>query len=110
MLAKKVLPITYNAGNINFAKFPQKKNAATEKRLQRFFRHYLILAGQCLFFLTLNLCNFPRRCGYNPYARIAHIVKQSVKLPPLGILSGGLLHKELIYRDIVTQHKLKEYL
>lgn len=44
------------------------------------------------------------------YSGWAHIVQQCVKLPPLGILPGGLLQKELVYRDIVTQHKLKEYL
>jgi len=46
MLAMKIFPITYNAGNSNFAKYPKKKNAATAKRLQRFFSHYLILARQ----------------------------------------------------------------
>ena len=45
MLATKVFLITYNAGNTNFAKFPQKKNAAIEK-IATLLSPYSILAGQ----------------------------------------------------------------
>ena len=71
--------------------FHKRKTLQSQKRLQRFFSRYSILAGQGLFSLTLNLCDLPRRGGDYPYSRIAHIVQQSVKLPPLGILPGGLL-------------------
>jgi len=36
MLAMKVFPITYNTENVQFGGFLQKKNAAIQKRLQRF--------------------------------------------------------------------------
>ena len=91
MLATKVLPTTYNTGNVRFGEFPQKKNAATSKKITTLLSLYSIFAGQWLFFLTLNLCDLPRCCGDYPYSRIAHIVQQSVKLPPLGIFPGGLL-------------------
>ena len=90
MLATKVLPTTYNTEKNENDGLSQKKNAATEK-IATLLSPYSILAGQRLFPLTLNLCDFPRRGGDYPYSRIAHIVQQSVKLPPLGILPGGLL-------------------
>ena len=44
-ITTKVFLITYNAGNTNFAKFPQKKNAAIEK-ITTLLSLYSILAGQ----------------------------------------------------------------
>jgi len=88
----------------------RKRKTLQLKIIATLLSPYSILAGQGLLSLTLNLCDLPRRGGDYPYSRIAHIVQQSVKLPPLGILPGGLFHKELIYRYVVAQHKLKEYL
>ena len=110
MLATKVLPTTYNTEKNENDGLSQKKNAAISKKITTLLSLYSIFAGQRLFFLTLNLCDLPRRGGDYPYSRIAHIVQQRVKLPPLGILPGGLLHKELIYGYVIAQHKLKEYL
>jgi hypothetical protein len=75
--------------------FHKRKTLLSQKRLQRFFSCYSIFAGQWLF--SLNLRDLPRRGGDYPYSRIAHIVQQRVKLPPLGILPSGLLQKELVY-------------
>ena len=85
-----------------------KRKTLQSKRIATLPKSLCNFAGQWLF--ALNLCDIPRRGGNYPYSRIAHIVQQSVKLPPLGILPGGLFHKELIYGYVVAQHKLKEYL
>ncbi len=58
------------------------------------------------------------RCGrlswqdttHNPYALIAHTVKERVELPPLRVLLRRCFQKELVYGYIVAEHKLKEYL
>ena len=50
------------------------------------------------------------RCAHNPYARIAHTVKERVELPPLRVLLRRRFQKELVYGYIVAEHKLKEYL
>ena len=102
-----LLPTT--PGLSDLANFRKRKTLQL-KIIATLLSPYSILAGQGLFSLTLNLCDLPRRSGDYPYSCIAHIVQQGVKLPPLGVLPGGLLQKELVYRDIVTQHKLKEYL
>ena len=107
-LLRKFFLLPTTPGISDLANFRKRKTLQPQKRLQRFFSRYSILAGQWLF--SLNLCDLPRRGGDYPYSRIAHIVQQSVKLPPLGILPGGLFHKELIYGYVVAQHKLKEYL
>ena len=36
-----------------------------------------------------DFCYLPCRCGYNPYAFIAHTVQQRVKLPPPGGNGSG---------------------
>ena len=87
-----------------------KRKTLQPKRIATLPKSLCNFAGQYLFSLTLNLCDLPRRGGDYPYSRIAHIVQQSVKLPPLGIFPGGLLHKELIYGYVIAQHKLKEYM
>ena len=93
----------------DLADFRKRKTLQLNK-IATLLSSYSILAGQRLFSLTLNLCDLPRRGGDYPYSFIAHIVQQRVKLPPLGIFPGGLLHKELIYGYVIAQHKLKEYL
>ena len=50
------------------------------------------------------------RCAHNPYARIAHTVKERVELPPLRVLLRRRFQKELVYGYIVAEHKLKENL
>ena len=108
-LLRKFFLLPTTPGMSDLANFRKRKTLQL-KIIATLLSPYSILAGQGLFSLTLNLCDLPRRGGDYPYSRIAHIVQQRVKLPPLGILPGGLLQKELVYRDIVTQHKLKEYL
>ena len=61
--------------------------------------------------LFLNFCNFLCRCGCNLQSRIAHAVKQHVKLPPLCWLLGGIIRKkELVYRYMITSYEVIEYL
>ena len=72
-----------------------KRKTLQPKKIATLPKSLCNFAGQCLFSLTL--CDLLRRGGDYPYSCIAHIVQQSVKLPPLGIFPGGLLQKELIY-------------
>src|SRR5699024_3100799 len=61
----------------------------------------------CLF----DFRNFPCRCGYNPYAFIAHTVQQRVKLPPIGrFLSVAVRKEKLIYRNMIPRYKVIEHL
>jgi hypothetical protein len=69
----------------------RKRKTLQPKRIATFLSPYSFLAGQRLFFF--NLCDLPRRGGGYLYFRIAQIVPQCIKLPPLGILPGGLLQK-----------------
>ena len=58
-----------------------------------------ILSALCFDFRYL-LC----RCAHNPYACIAHTVKEHVKLPPLRVLLWRRFQKELVYGYIVAEH------
>ena len=61
----------------------------------------------CLF----DFCYLPCRCGYNPYAFIAHTVQQRVKLPPPGgFLRIAVREEKLIYRNMIPGYKVIEYL
>ena len=61
--------------------------------------------------LIFNFCDSLCRCGYDPYALIAHSVKHNVELPPLRAFLGCLVReKELVYRYIVTGNKFIENL
>ena len=66
--------------------------------------------------VRLVLCFFdfrylPCRCGYNPYAFIAHTVQQRVKLPPPGgFLRVAVREEKLIYRNMIPGYKVIEYL
>ena len=64
-----------------------------------------LLSALCFDFRYL-LC----RCAHNPYALIAHTVKERVKLPPLRVLFRRRFQKELVYGYMVTLYQLKEYL
>lgn len=83
MLATKVFPAPYYSTKRNFANFSQKKNAAISKKITTLPKSYSVLSRTFLFALFFDFGNFFRRCGYNPYACIAHAVEQRVKLPPL---------------------------
>ena len=69
-----------------FAKLPQKKNAATSKKITTLSKSCSVLSRTFLFALFFDFGNLLCRCGYNPYACIAHTVKKRVKLPPLRVL------------------------
>ena len=61
----------------------------------------------CLF----DFCYLPCRCGYNPYAFIAHTVQQRVELPPPGgFLRIAVREEKLIYRNMIPGYKVIEYL
>src|SRR5699024_1049387 len=56
---------------------------------------------------VFDFCNFFRCCGNNPYALIAHAVKQRVELPPLRRFFRCLIReKELVYGYVITGYKL----
>ena len=66
-----------------FAKLTQKKNAAISKKITTLPKSYSVLGRTFLFALFFDFGNLFCRCGDNPYACIAHIIKKRVKLPPL---------------------------
>ena len=70
----------------DFAKLTQKKNAATSKKITTLSKSCSVLSRTFLFALFFDFGNLLCRCGYNPYACIAHTVKKRVKLPPLRVL------------------------
>ena len=94
----------------DFAKLTQKKNAAISKKITTLSKSCSVLSRTFLFALFFDFGNLFCRCGHNPYARIAHTVKERVKLPPLRVLLWRRFQKELVYGYIVAEHKLKEYL
>ena len=110
MLATKVLPTIYNAENTHFAKLPQKKNAAILKKDYNALYTLFTCDGHLLSALCFDFRYLLCRCAHNPYACIAHTVKERVKLPPLRVLLWRRFQKELVYGYIVAEHKLKEYL
>ena len=63
-------------------------------------------AGHILSALFFDFSYFLCCCGHNPSARIAHIVKERVKLPPICVFPGGAVKKELVYGYIITLYKL----
>ena len=70
----------------DFAKLTQKKNAATSKKITTLSKSCSVLSRTFLFALFFDFGNLLCRCGYNPYACIAHTVKKRVELPPLRVL------------------------
>ena len=94
----------------DFAKLTQKKNAATSKKITTLSKSCSVLSRTFLFALFFDFGNLLCRCGYNPYACIAHTVKKRVELPPLRVLLRRRFQKELVYGYIVAEHKLKENL
>ena len=61
----------------------------------------------CLLFFDFRY--FPCRCGYNPYAFIAHTVQQRVKLPPIGgFLRFAVRKEKLIYSKSYKNKKRLE--
>jgi len=73
----------------DFAKLPQKKNAAISKKITTLSKSCSVLSRTFLFALFFDFGNLFCRCGHNPYACIAHTVKERVKLPPLCVLCSG---------------------
>ena len=73
----------------DFAKLTQKKNAATSKKITTLSKSCSVLSRTFLFALFFDFGNLFCRCGHNPYACIAHTVKERVKLPPLCVLCSG---------------------
>ena len=89
MLATKVLPTTYNTEKNENDGLSQKKNAAISKKITTLSKSCSVLSRTFLFALFFDFGNLFCRCGHNPYARIAHTVKERIKLPPLCVLYGG---------------------
>ena len=55
---------------------------ATSKKITTLSKSCSVLSRTFLFALFFDFGNLLCRCGYNPYACIAHTVKKRVKLPP----------------------------
>lgn len=51
-----------------------------------------------------NLHDFFCCCSHNPQPVIVHTIQQNIKLTALGVLSCGLLQKELVNGYVVTQY------
>ena len=85
-LLRKFFLTSYYGAIPDFAKLPQKKNAAIRKKITTLPKSYSVLSRTFLFALFFDFRNLFRRCGHNPYAVIAHIIKERVKLPPLRVL------------------------
>ena len=85
-LLRKFFLTSYYGAILNFAKLPQKKNAAIQKKITTFPKSYSVLNRTFLFSLFFDFCNLFCRCGHNPYACIAYFIKECVKLPPLRVL------------------------
>ena len=81
--------IPYYGAMPGFAKLTQKKNAAISKKITTLSNSCSVLSRTFLFALFFDFGNLFCRCGHNPYACIAHTVKERVKLPPLCVLCGG---------------------
>jgi len=89
-LLRNFLPYSYYNGN------PFLPTQGKRKTLQSSFKAATLFLAYSVF--VFNFCNLFRRCGYNPYALIAHAVKQRVELPPLRRFLGCLIReKELVY-------------
>ena len=93
-----------------FAKLTQKKNAAILKKDYNALYTLFTCDGHLLSALCFDFRYLLCRCAHNPYALIAHTVKERVKLPPLRVLFRRRFQKELVYGYIVAEHKLKENL
>ena len=93
MLAKKVFyllcPYFPLRRKNHFAELMQKKNAAISKKITTFPKIHIQFCRTFLFVLFFDFGNLFCRCGHNPYACIAHTVKERVKLPPLCVLCSG---------------------
>jgi len=69
--------------------FRKRKTLQSQKKITTLSKSCSVLSRTFLFALFFDFGNLFCRCGHNPYARIAHIVKERVKLPPLRVLCGG---------------------
>ena len=69
-----------------FAKLTQKKNAAILKKDYNALYTLFTCDGHLLSALCFDFRYLLCRCAHNPYALIAHTVKERVKLPPLRVL------------------------
>ena len=88
----------------DFAKLTQKKNAAISKKDYNALYTLFSFDGHILSALCFDFRYLFCRCGHNPYACIAHTVKERVKLPPLRVLLRRRFQKELVYGYIVAEH------
>ena len=74
----------------SYARFCQtsakEKRCNPQKKITTLSKSCSVLSRTFLFALFFDFGNLLCRCGYNPYACIAHTVKKRVKLPPLRVL------------------------
>ena len=66
--------------------FRKRKTLQSQKKITTLPKSCSVLSRTFLFALFFDFGNLLCRCGYNPYACIAHTVKKRVKLPPLRVL------------------------
>ena len=90
--------------------FRKRKTLQSSKKITTLSKSCSVLSRTFLFALFFDFGNLFCRCAHNPYACIAHTVKERVKLPPLRVFFRRRFQKELVYGYIVAEHKLKENL
>ena len=83
----------------------KRKTLQSSKKITTLSKSCSVLSRTFLFALFFDFGNLFCRCGHNPYARIAHTVKERVKLPPLRVLLWRRFQKELVYGNIVAEHQ-----
>ena len=69
--------------------FRKRKTLQSSKKITTLSKSCSVLSRTFLSALFFDFGNLFCRCGHNPYACIAHTVKERVKLPPLCVLCGG---------------------
>ena len=69
-----------------FCQTSAKEKRCNSKKIATLSKSCSVLSRTFLFALFFDFGNLLCRCGYNPYACIAHTVKKRVKLPPLRVL------------------------
>ena len=105
-----LMPLSLTTEKKLFCQTSAKEKRCNSKKIATLSKSCSVLSRTFLFALFFDFGNLFCRCGHNPYACIAHTVKERVKLPPLRVLLRRRFQKELVYGYIVAEHKLKENL
>ena len=81
-----LMPLSLTTEKKLFCQTSAKEKRCNSKKIATLSKSCSVLSRTFLFALFFDFGNLLCRCGYNPYACIAHTVKKRVKLPPLRVL------------------------